>query len=340
MKHYFNIVLVVFISSTSIFGQDQVRALIKGSGKDAGYLLKEFMTPALQVTGAGLNQGWFNTAATHKKFGFDITVSSAFVSVPEADLSFKVDNAQLTDVQLINPANGTVPTYLGSDQVSQQFRLKSDQNATFTAEGANIKDNTAGFAPVPIIQAGIGLPKGNELKVRFLPAIDISSTGIFENKTRVSLIGVGLVHDIKQHIPVISQLPFDLSALVGYSKYTVESELDKGVSTNVSRYETSAFTVQGLVSKKFSILTLYGSVGYNFASAKMEIKGAYKDAPTTSNPNPKTINGSDIAPINVSSSGPRATAGFRLKLLIFTLHADYTLQEFSTITTGLGLSIR
>lgn len=331
--------LIAFLAvSASVFGQDEVKALIRGSGSDAGYLLKEFMSPALKVSDIGLNQGWYNTAGTHKKFGFDVTVSSAFVSVPEADLSFKVDNTKLTDVQLVNPSNGTVPTYLGSDQVSPQFRLKSDQSATFTAEGANIKDNSAGFAPIPVVQAGIGLPKGNELKIRFLPAIDISSMGLVKNKTTVTLIGAGLVHDIKQHIPVISQLPFDLSAFVGYSKYTAESELDNGNSANVSRFETSAFTVQGLISKKFSILTLYGSLGYNFASAKMEIKGVYKDAGTSSNP--KTINGSEIAPVNISSSGPRATAGFRLKLLIFTLHTDYTLQEYSTITTGFGLSIR
>jgi hypothetical protein len=30
----------------------------------------------------------------------------------------------------------------------------------------------------------------------------------------------------------------------------------------------------------------------------------------------------------------------RLKLLVLTIHADYTLQKYSTLTMGLGLSIR
>ncbi|MFZ6000938.1 MAG: DUF6588 family protein [Bacteroidota bacterium] len=36
----------------------------------------------------------------------------------------------------------------------------------------------------------------------------------------------------------------------------------------------------------------------------------------------------------------RASAGLRLKLAVFTFHGDYTLQKYSTITAGFGISVR
>ena len=41
-----------------------------------------------------------------------------------------------------------------------------------------------------------------------------------------------------------------------------------------------------------------------------------------------------------SASGPRATAGLRLKLAILTLHGDYTFQKYNALSVGVGLSIR
>ena len=34
------------------------------------------------------------------------------------------------------------------------------------------------------------------------------------------------------------------------------------------------------------------------------------------------------------------TAGMRLKLAIFTLHADYTVQKYDVLTVGFGFSVR
>ena len=48
----------------------------------------------------------------------------------------------------------------------------------------------------------------------------------------------------------------------------------------------------------------------------------------------------DPVSFNFPNSGLRFGAGLRIKILVFTLHAGYTYQNYSIFTAGLGLSIR
>ncbi len=338
MKLTVRFLIILLTVSTTCLAQDQVSLSIKGSSKDINYLLSGYMTPTLKALGSGLNQGWYNTAKTHKTLGFDITVTPILIAIPDADLSFKVDNTQLSSIKLVNPSNGVVPTFAAAASATSpqyQFQNGNSGNSTFSAtNGADVANSLGGFLAIPMAQVGLGLFKGNELKIRYSPSLEFSSLGnAFSQKTTVSLIGIGLMHDVKQHIPVISQLPFDLSAFVGWNKLTVETVLDKTLTSNVAHYEGSATTIQGIISKKFSVFTLYGSVGYNFSTTKLDVLGTYDTGLSTG----KLTN---PASLSVSTSSPRITAGVRLKLLIFTIHADYTLQQYSTIAAGLGLSIR
>ncbi len=335
--------LIGFLAiNASAFSQDEVKYLLKGridGGKDdMNYLASGYLTPALKAWGNGINQGWYNTAKVHKLFGFDLTVVGSLMSVPETDKLFAVDNAKLNNLVLVNSAgvatNGNVPTFVGSDAVAApKYQYKVGGAAT---QFDGPKGVTNGSIAVPMVQLGIGLPKGFELKVRYIPETDLKSIASGLNtKTLVSMFGIGVMHDIKQYIPVISQLPFDLSAFVGYTKYNLDVNLDSSKPNNRALYEGSATTIQGLISKKFSVVTFYGSIGYNFASTSANIKGAYDIGPAGT---PLIVN--DPVSVSTSTSGPRVTAGMRLKLAVFTLHGDYTLQDYSAITAGLGISVR
>jgi hypothetical protein len=57
----------------------------------------------------------------------------------------------------------------------------------------------------------LDLPFGTELKVRFIPKINIKDGN-------VSLWGVGLLHSIMQYLPGNKLLPFDVSLFGGYTK--------------------------------------------------------------------------------------------------------------------------
>ena len=53
---------------------------------------------------------------------------------------------------------------------------------------------------------------------------------------------------------------------------------------------------------------------------------------------PTTIK--DPVKFDVGSSGPRFTAGMRLKLAVITFHADYTIQKYKALSVGFGINVR
>src|SRR5690349_10507458 len=118
-----HILIVLIALSTASFGQDGFNNLLTGSAADAKYLSEGYVTPMLKAWGYGMNNGWYTSGTPHKLGGFELTISSANVFVPVADEKYYVDNAKMTDVELMSgggatavPQNGYVPTFFGSDQ--------------------------------------------------------------------------------------------------------------------------------------------------------------------------------------------------------------------------------
>lgn len=332
--------LLLMVSTISAFAQDEIDKLIKGTKADANYLVGGYVTPALNAVSVGLNQGWYNTAAPHKLFGFDLTLTASPVFLSSSDLKYTVDNNVLQNVKLVEGPNNTpvvnpteVPTVFGADVTPQyQAYITNGQGQSIPsgtpfggAPGLNLDIPVVGAAsPMAMVQLGLGLPKGTDLKLRFFPSTKIGDGS-------VSLFGIGVMHDVKQYIPGVKSLPFDLSGFFGYTSLKMDVGLDSNDPGKRAIFETTAMTLQGLISKKISVLTLYGSVGYNFNSSTLGVKGSY------------TSNGTTLVdPIDISASpsGARLTAGLRLKFAIFTFHGDYTLQKYNSLSVGFGFNVR
>lgn len=349
MKNMYKAILTATLLVSSLVGlqaQGDLDDLLKGSRADANYLAGGYISPFLKSFGAGINQGWYNTAKPHKVGGVDFTLSVAMVSIPGGDKSFTVDNSRLQTIKLEVDQNGDPVPFNGTGKVPTAFGSTNTPRYDFvdpfipgqtTASNADDFDGPAGIdgfddflsgrVPVPVFNAGIGLPKGTELKIRWTPELDLGKDGQFK------LFGIGVMHDIKQYIPGIKMLPFDLSALVAYSK------MDIGVDFNDTGTQRGEFTVKGttiqaLISKKISVITPYAAIGYGISSASLKTKGSYDMDGDGTNET------TDPVSVEAKNSGPRLTTGIRLKLLIFTFHVDYTLQKYSTVTGGFGLSIR
>jgi hypothetical protein len=233
------------------------------------------------------------------------------------------------------PTTIDAPTIFGSDVAPQYQPVTTTNGVTVptgnpitSAPGTNLGKDFS-FVPVPMVQLGIGLPKNTDLKLRYFPSTKIGSGG------EASMFGFAILHDVKQYIPGVKALPFDLSFLFGYTNLKVHTNLDTQNPDRQADFKTTATTVQGLISKKFSVLTLYGGLGYNFVSSDLNVLGNYTFTSNGTNTNVKD-------PINISNSqsGPRFTAGLRLKFAIFTLHGDYTFQNYSAFTAGFGFSVR
>ncbi|MCU0419297.1 MAG: hypothetical protein MUC38_06520 [Cyclobacteriaceae bacterium] len=321
------------------YAQNDLNQLIKGSVQDANRLVDGYASPMLKAFGYGLNQGWYNTAKNHKPLGVDLTVSVSAVYIPGEALSYTVNNNDLQEVRLIN--NGTasvsptgsaaVPSIFG-DNVTPRYEVEGTGAQFDGAPGLDLKDEIGIQAmPVPVANLGIGLPKGFEVKFRFVPKISIGNDGEFD------LFGVGVMHDVKQYIPGIKNLPFDLAGFVGYTRMNFNVDLDAVNGENQrAEFSSSATTIQALISKKIAVLTVYGGLGYNIANTKLGMLGYYDvDEDGVRDPGE-----TDPVKIEAASSGPRATVGMRLKLAVFTFHGDYTLQKYNTLTVGFGISVR
>jgi hypothetical protein len=293
----------------------------------------------------GLNSGWYNTAKTHKIVGIDLTVTASAMTIPKSDLFYDVTKLGLTKVELVQPGDPiypegsphypNAPTIFGPD-MSPKYKEKGDLlDQPFDGpSGLDLKGNVGkNWMPVPMVHLGIGLPKGTDLKIRFTPSIDLDDDSQFK------LFGIGVMHDVKQYIPGLKLLPFDLSAFVGYTRLSLDYRYTStDIQTENARGEMvmNATTMQAVISKKVSVLTVYGGLGYNIAKSNLSVLGKW-DVDQNGTYDAKEI---DPVQLNYAASGPRVTAGFRLKLAVFTLHADYTLQKYNALTVGFGINVR
>ena len=222
--------------------------------------------------------------------------------------------------------------------------------------------------PLPMLQLGIGLVKNTELNFRFIPKTKLGDFG------SAGLWGVGVKHDVLQWLPVVDKIPVDVSIQLGYTKFktTIDAidynPLDQNsmgyMSTVVDHGLTapsyddqnleliiSGFTANAIVSKKLAVLTVYGSLGFYSSTFGINLNGDYPipgpeiNTNDITNPyiemavdNDKVI--TDPLAIEVKEKNLRAGIGFRLKLLILTIHGDYTIQEYPMATVGIGFSFR
>jgi hypothetical protein len=322
--------------------QDNIGDLLKDEIAESKVLIGEYISPLMKSVSLGLNQGWYNTAKPHKLLGVDLTTSVSVMRIPNSEAYFNVENLGLKHYSLDPDSRDfpNAPTIFGDDR-SPSFLYRENPNDPGTEQsfsgpsGLGLKKKIgSNIMPVPMVHLGIGLPKGTDLKIRFVPSIRIGSNGEF------NMWGVGVLHDVKQHIPGIKLFPFDLAAFIGHTRMDMEYRQDENEipgENQRAEMRMSATTIQGLLSKKFSILTLYGGVGVNIAKSTMGLKGTYdiNNDGDTLDPNER-----DPLDLRFAASGVRATAGFRLKLAVFTLHADYTVQKYKALNVGFGISVR
>jgi len=352
------------IFTTVSYSQFDKLNFIKSSPADAVKYLEAYITPWANAFGAGLNGSWYNTAKPHKLGGFDITIGVNAGMVPTADQSMDLSKLGLSSGW--NPKTGMVPTIAGAKTSSTALTLTQTVGATnvtlasFNAPpGVGLK-----YVPVPTAQIGLGLPLGTEIKGRFIPKISLGDHNI-------SLWGIGIVHSIMQYIPGNELIPADVSIFAGYTKLTGNVALDlmpETLSGHAPNYTTTynvstsfndqfvnatltALNVSAIASLNLPVITFYGGLGYSKTSTSIKLKGLFP-TPTIVQPPLPTLpyaeyndsgvkKETDFPAVDIDSfSGLRANIGFRIKLAVITIHADYTRAQYNVFSTGLGISFR
>jgi hypothetical protein len=106
-----------------------------------------------------------------------------------------------------------------------------------------------------------------------------------------------------------------------------------------------ALNISAIGSVNLKIITFYAGLGYSKTKTSVKLQGNF--------PSPKLYGtsveyrddgvrtGADFSNMNIENfSGLRANAGFRIKLAVITIFADYTRAQYNVVSTGLGISFR
>lgn len=349
MKNLF-ITLSMFLSLTAAVSAQELESLLLASN-DASRLTENYINPVMNGLMYSMNGGWYTTAKTHKKFGFDITINANLSIVPSADKLFGFNPS---DYQYLSTANGetTLPTVMSSNDQETTIDVSIPMdNGTYKVASFNMPGGIGGDVPMdavptPMVQAGLGLPWKTDVKLRVVPTLN------FDNKVEASLIGFGLQHDLTQYFGPMDKLPLSISVLGAFTNmkvsYAIEDDsASDGVTVNngSADFNMDAFTIQALASLDFKVVTIYGGLGYNNGKSSIKLKGDYElqyDVEDNNGNVVGTVQESVTDPIDLgfNASGLRTTLGTRLNIGFFKIFADYTLQKYNTLSAGIAFSFR
>jgi hypothetical protein len=239
------------------------------------------------------------------------------------------ENLQFVDLSTSNP----VSTALGDLQGIRVF--VEDENQLFREEfelPSGLASENINFIPSAYLQGSVGLIKGTELKVKFLPKINTEEVSI-------GLYGFGLQHDFTRHLPADKLLPVAISAVIGYTHLDgtydfTNTEIIEGENQRIDT-RMDSWIFQAAVSTRLPVINFYGGLGYLSGKSKTDILGTYI---VTGGPFQETY--TDPFSVNKDASGVVANVGAKLKLGFFRLHADYSLAEFNNLSVGINFGFR
>ena len=291
--------------------------------KDANEFLKAYLSPLGESLGAGLNNGWYNTAKPHKLGGFDLTFTLNTVLVPKGNQNFDPDK-----ISNFSSNDASTPTILGEGNGASINYKGFEFNMPDQATALNV-------LPVPMIGIGIGLIKKSEIDIRYVPTYKYNAG--FIGKGTIGLWGVGLKHDILQWIPLVGDaFPMSLSLQAGHTSLNTQIEIkSQGVAQEVE-LDVKATTINLIASRKLLMFTGYAGIGYNTSTTSFDGKTNFKLGV-----------GNQVLDFDVplemkfeSQNELRANIGFRFNVTVFAIQANYTFAEYPTATLGVGVSLR
>lgn len=348
MKRLITLLLLVLTMQLS---KAQELESILLAADDASKLTENYIRPVMNGLMYSMNGGWYTTAKTHKKLGFDLTINANLSFVPSKDELFQFIPS---DYQFASLPSGesALPTIMSSNDIETtvDIRVPYEGNTfkvtSFEMPGGITEDLPINAVPAPMVQLGLGLPSKTDLKIRYVPSLN------FDDSVETDLIGVGLQHDLMQYFGPLDKLPLSVSILAAFTNMNVTYNIeDEDASDNIAitdgaaEFKMNTWTVQALGSLDFKIITLYAGIGYNNGKSTIKVKGNYQltyDVEDGNGNQIGTVDESIANPINLNfnANGVRSTLGLRLNLGFFKIFGDYTIQEYNTLTAGIAFSFR
>ncbi len=319
--------MVMSLLAVGGYAQDDLGDFLQADLDDATLLLTNYMSPLDKGLGYTAGTGWYNSAKTHS-MGFELTAMVGASFIPSKASFSRFIQSEYNDLELLSPFDNNVPTVFGPEDVYPEYRIVSTSE-TFEGPGGNSLEEEFGYeaVPLPILQLGVGVIPQTDVKFRFMPLIE------FDDDFEAKMWGVGIQHHLNNYFPSGDELLFDMSLFVGYTQVDSEIQLTDTYpgEDQLGLQGLSVWNIDGIISYDLSVFTFFGSLGYNRVTSNLELRGTYD------------LGGGEILqdPIDTKTnySGLRAAAGLRIKVFIFSLHGEYTYNDYSMVNVGFGLSV-
>ena len=110
------------------------------------------------------------------------------------------------------------------------------------------------------------------------------------------------------------------------------------VNNGKAAFELKAYTVEAIASLNFPFINVYGGFGYSSGNSSFNMTGTYQGSYTQG-----TITETQtLTPpsMDFEASGVKTTVGARISLWFLKVFANYTIQEYNTLSAGVAISIR
>ncbi|MEY3678939.1 MAG: hypothetical protein RI924_1080, partial [Bacteroidota bacterium] len=208
--------------STSVSAQDQISELFKSNKDDAQKLIQAYLNPFLRGFGTGINSNW-NTSGATKKFGrIEVRLGVTGAMIPETDKLFDITKIGLSsNIAPADPTNVMSPTIGGAKTTGPLMNIYA--NNIQMGQFALPKGAELPFVPAPQLQATVGLLRGMDVSVRYVPELKLG-----EANGTIGMMGGGVkINLLRLFTGKLTDkiLPFDLAASVGYTRLTYELPL-------------------------------------------------------------------------------------------------------------------
>jgi hypothetical protein len=292
---------------------------------------QRYVEPVTFGLGYAMGGGHFDSAKPMRRFSFDVGARMGGAFPSEASKTFDVllpSTVTYQGTAYQNPyqiRGGDRPTPSATGQgEGVVLEPTTAFAAVLLANGENPEDYIIPFpegADIPAIpflvaHGTMGIGWGTEVSLRFIPSVELD-----EEVGDLSAFGFGVNHSISQWFPGSS--PVDLSVWFSRQNMKVGDFLDG----NAHQYGV-------LVGKGFGPLTLFGTGMMRDASVKVTY--------TVENPDDNPAlppDGEEVGFTSSLGSGAVFGVGARLRLLIMNLSAQYTADEFNTVSVKVGFGI-
>jgi len=256
-----------------------------------------YMQPFLNGFAGNMNSGFAGTAKIDNKLTFRIDAIGMATMIGSAEEEYNAVapphfNQQTVRTATIFGDRGAV--IQGPEGLTYQF-----QNGQLNLD----------HLPLVAPQLTIGNIFNTQLIFRFFTYSDDSDV------PDIDMFGIGLRHGVNQYF---TNLPVDLAAGVFYQTFKIGEIID-----------TRFFAINGMASKKFSLLTLYGGVQYENSNMNLTytFSGAAADEDT------------EVDIDFRSDNHIRGMVGVNLSLGFIHLRTDVNLGKTSILSAAVGFGI-